>query len=103
MYYERILVTLDGSCLSEIALNHVTRFAKAGAQIHLLTVVNQDSVHEFAGVDNPSFAWANARWRTSQNVFLPNEVYARDEYLRQVSYPLVKLGFEVTTEILKGD
>lgn len=106
MAYRNILVTLDGSKLSELALQHAVQVAAPDAHIHVLSVVAEGSANEVA-----SLARARAyqlpdqkeQWPyTSENRDV-HEADARQKYLQEVSEWLEPAGYQITVEALKGN
>ena len=106
MGYKKILVTLDGSKLAELALSHVIEVAAHGAQVHLLSVMAEDRVSEIAAlasamsqpVTTPREQWPPVH--TSND---PRGIYAREDYLRQVSEWLEQVGLRVSVEVRPGN
>lgn len=106
MAYKRILVTLDGSKLAELALQHTLEVAAPGAQIHILSVMAEDRASEIAALASAmgqpvaltSDIWPPLRPSTDSRTF-----HAREDYLLQVSDWLQQVGMEVTVEVRPGN
>jgi nucleotide-binding universal stress UspA family protein len=106
MGYQKILVTLDGSKLAELALQHTLEVAAPGAQIHLLSVMAEDRVSEIAALASAmgqSVAITNEQWPPLRPTTDPRLIHAREDYLRQVSEWLEQVGMEVTVEVRPGN
>ncbi len=105
MGYRKVLITLDGSKLAELALQHVIKVAEPGAQIHLLSIMAESRTSEIATLANaiaqPAVAQREA-WPPLRGATDPRAVHAREDYLKQVSDWVEQLGFEVTTEVRPG-
>ena len=106
MGYQRILVTLDGSKLAEMALEHAVHVAAPGAQIHILSVMAEDRVSEIAALASAigqSVSANSEQWPRLRPANDPRAVHAREDYLRQVSDWLEAIGMEVTIEVRPGN
>ncbi|MEP7285444.1 MAG: universal stress protein [Chloroflexota bacterium] len=107
MNYQNILVTLDGSELAELALQHVPRIANPGAQVHVLSVLTTDFVDEMASVGTMTALTvapmtAPAMQRSSRQPD-PELVYERESYLLKAANSLQQQGYNVTTQVLYGN
>jgi len=106
MAYGKILVTLDGSKLAELALHHAEQVAQPETHIHVLSVVSEDYVMEtglgLAHAMNADFALSNQQLPSTQDVVDPRALQKRVEYLRQASDWLKDKGFTVTVEARPG-
>jgi nucleotide-binding universal stress UspA family protein len=106
MGYKKILVTLDGSKLAELALQHTIEVAAPGAQIHILSVMAEDRVSEIAALASAmgqSVALSSEQWPPLRTASDPRLVHAREDYLLQVSEWLEQVGMEVTVEVRPGN
>jgi nucleotide-binding universal stress UspA family protein len=106
MGYQRILVTLDGSKLAEMALEHAVQVAAPGAQIHILSVMAEDRVSEIASLASAisqSVSLSNEQWPPIRPANDPRALHAREDYLRQVSEWLEAIGMDVTIEVRPGN
>jgi len=106
MGYKNILVTLDGSKLAELALQHTLEVAAPGAQIHILSVMAEDRVGEIAALASAmgtSIALTSEQWPSLRPSADPKLLHAREDYLRQVSEWLEQVGMEVTIEVRPGN
>lgn len=105
MPYKRVLVTLDGSKLSELALQQVVRVAEPGAHIHLLSVIGENEVTEIADLAS---AMADTNERLNQqwpNAVVERNPYrenAREYYLHEIQEWLEPAGYNVTAEVRQG-
>lgn len=104
MGYRKILVTLDGSKLSELAIQHVIKMAEPGAQIHLLSIMAEDRVSEIAALAS---AMAQPVAPTSEywppiHPTDPQAIHTREDYLRQVGEWLEQVGMQVSIEVRPG-
>lgn len=109
MGYQKILVTLDGSGLAELALQSIPEVAEPGASIHILSVVDY-AVVESAGEVATLYSTMNAPGMFSglqqpafQSIGGPQAINARFDYLRDVSYWLKERGYHVTIEARPGE
>jgi nucleotide-binding universal stress UspA family protein len=105
MGYKSILVTLDGSKLSELALQQVIRIAEPGAHIHLLSVIAANHISEIAELASAMAATngqLNEQWphAVERNPYNEN---ARENYLNEIREWLEPAGYAVTTETSQGD
>lgn len=105
MGYNRILVTLDGSKLAEVALDAALKIANMGANIHLLSVMASGPMSEMAemarAVAEPP-ATAEPNWPPIAPPEDPRAAHAREDYMRQVSDWLVQAGYSVSVEVRPG-
>lgn len=93
---KRILVTLDGSKLSEMVLPHAVSFARAnGYGLTLLRVAQSPSMLE------------SARWNGAHNNSAVEEsddgLYLATEYLEMVAERLETVGLDIQTKMLEGE
>ena len=93
--YARILVPLDGSELSECALEHVKQIAAVGgpSEVILLRVVEPISI-------NDATAWSQSGY-TITDVQNKNKAGAR-EYLSRAADQLINQGISARTEVIEG-
>jgi nucleotide-binding universal stress UspA family protein len=93
--YTMILVPLDGSELSECALEHVKKVASLGgsSEVILLRVVEPISANEAA-------AWAQSGY-TITDVQNKNKASAQ-EYLSQAAEQLINQGISARSEVIEG-
>ncbi len=106
MGYKKILVTLDGSKLAELALSHVIEVAASGAQVHLLSVMAEDRVSEIAALASAMsqpVTVTKEQWPPLHTSSDPRAIYAREDYLRQVSEWLEQVGLRVSVEVRPGN
>lgn len=83
MGFKQILVTLDGSELAEAALRYALQAADSGANIHLLSVMEEDWAASLAvaGVmGDPIPLTADPR-----RAYDPRAIHVQHEYLKQVA------------------
>src|SRR5690349_9192446 len=105
MSYAKILITLDGTPLSEHALEEVLQMATPQAQIHLLSVARDESgVESIAALANAVGPITTFPYDTIP-LYQPDplEVKLRERYLREMASWLENLGYTVTTEVRSGD
>ena len=90
--YKKVLVTLDGSALSEIALEHVKAIAKGCnvGEVVLFRVL--EPIHTYAGLGEDWYREADKRARTRIQ-----------DYLAQTSAQLKKEGITAKTVMAEGD
>ena len=106
MAYRKILVPLDGSKLSEAALQHALQIAAPHGKVHILSVVAEGEASEIA-----SLASARAyhhpgeehQWPHIDATNDPTEPDARKNYLRRVAEWLEPLDLDVTWETRRGE
>jgi nucleotide-binding universal stress UspA family protein len=106
MGYKKILLTLDGSKMAELALQHIVKVVEVGAQIHLLSVMAEGRTSEvaaLAGAIAEPLALPKAAWPPLSGAHDAQAVSAREIYLKQVADWVGQLGFEVTTEVRSGN
>jgi nucleotide-binding universal stress UspA family protein len=105
MGYNKILVPLAGSELSEKAIQHVLRVGNLGAEIHLLTVLSESKASEYAGlavVAGQSIGRSSDVWKPALTASEQEEVRAAEEYLDRIGSELEQSGFKVITEVRPG-
>jgi nucleotide-binding universal stress UspA family protein len=106
MGYKSILVTLDGSKLSELALQQVVRIADSGANIHLLSVVAENQSTEIAELAS-AMAGASEQlkdqWPPVISERNPYQDNARELYLNEMGEWLEPAGYKVTSEVRQGN
>jgi nucleotide-binding universal stress UspA family protein len=105
MSYQRILVPLDGSKLSELALRHVIEVAAPNAKIHILSVVAENPVNEIASLASAqaySIPPSEGQWPRVPEAD-PHDPHARETYLKRVAEWLEGAGYQVTTEAVPGN
>src|SRR4051812_30960543 len=106
MGYKTILVTLDGSKLSELALQQVVRVAEPGAQIHLLSVLAENQTTEVAALASAmtnTNEHLNEQWPRVTGQHSPYQPNAREHYLNDIREWLEPAGYTVTTETRQGN
>jgi nucleotide-binding universal stress UspA family protein len=105
MGYRNILVTLDGSKLSELALQHAVRVAEPGASIYVLSVLAEEGptseVAALASARAYQTPQADRQWPQTKNRDL-HEADARKKYLHEVSEWLQPAGYSVNVEARPG-
>ena len=105
MGYRNILVTLDGSKLSELALQHAVRVAEPGASIYILSVLAEEGptseVAALASARAYQTPQADRQWPQTKRRD-PREVDARKKYLDEVSEWLQPAGYSVNVEARAG-
>ena len=104
MGYKRILVTLDGSKVSEQALKHVLRIADSGASIHLLSVQANDPSSEanaLAKAVDPNHPATN--WPAIPPIGQPTDPAARERYLHEVEDWLSQAEYNVSSAMPRGE
>jgi nucleotide-binding universal stress UspA family protein len=105
MGYRKILVTLDGSKLAELALKHVTHVAEPGGHVHLLSIAIDERAAEIAALASAiaqPVTLVDEHWPPAQGSADTQSFRARQEYLNQVSDWLTRSGFQVTAEVRPG-
>jgi nucleotide-binding universal stress UspA family protein len=106
MAYQNILVTLDGSKLSEMALQHAVQVAAPDAHIHILSVIAEGATTEVAALASAAAFRAegqNEQWPYTSEKHDPHEANARQKYLTEVSEWLEPAGYQVTVETKIGN
>jgi nucleotide-binding universal stress UspA family protein len=105
MGYSKVLITLDGSKLAELALQQVIKVAEPGAQVHLLSVMAESPTSEIAtlatAIAQPTKSMTEA-WPPLHGASNPRAIHAREDYLKQIADWIEQLGFEVTIEVRPG-
>jgi len=104
MGYERILLTLDGSQLAELALQQLAGVAKPGADIHILSVV-EDQLEEtspLVSLMNAEFALSSTVHPPLRSIDMQPEIKVRMDYLEQVGKDLKDQGYRVAFEACGG-
>ena len=106
MGYRNILVALDGSKLSELALQHAVRVAEPGASIFVLSVLAEEGptseVAALASARAYQTPQADRQWPQTKGRD-PRETGARQKYLQEVSEWLQPAGYSVNVEARSGD
>lgn len=105
MGYGKVLLTLDGSSLAELALKHVSRVADAGAHIHLLSITSDDRVTEIAALASAiaqPVTLSEEQWPPTVNGVDPQVMHQRHEYLNRVAASLGEHGFQVSVDVRPG-
>jgi nucleotide-binding universal stress UspA family protein len=110
MGYQKILVTLDGSGLAELALQAVPEVADFGAEVHILSVIDHpvtvEPVGEFASLYtamNAAVMIPGPQYPTYRSVSIPQTVSIRTEYLEEVGSWLKERGYQVTFDARPGE
>lgn len=106
MGYKTILVTLDGSKLSELAFQQVVRVAEPGAHIHLLSVVAENQPTEIAALASAmanTDERLNEQWPHIEGQHNPYQANARENYLNDIREWLEPAGYHVSTETRRGN
>jgi nucleotide-binding universal stress UspA family protein len=105
MSYKRILVPLDGSKLSERALEQVVEIAAPDAEVHILSVVAANLVDEVASLSSAksySVPSSETQWPQVKDTD-PHDPSARETYLDRVSEWLQGAGYQVIAEAVSGN
>jgi len=103
MAYQNILVTLDGSKLSEMALQHAVHVAAPGARIHILSVIAEGPTTEVASLASAmAYPAPTEQWPYTAEQRDPHDANARQKYLREISEWLEPGGYQVTLEAQTG-
>ena len=103
MPYQNVLVTLDGSKLSETALQHAVQIAAPDAHIHILSVISEGPTTEVASLSSAmAHHVSGEQWPYTSEKRDPHEANAREKYLREVSEWLEPAGYQVTLEATTG-
>lgn len=104
MPYQNILVTLDGSKLSETALQHAVQIAAPDAHIHILSVISEGPTSEVASLASAmAYQVQTEQWPYTSEKRDPRDSNAREKYLREVSEWLEPGGYQVTLEAQTGN
>ncbi len=104
MPYQNILVTLDGSKLSETALQHAVQIAAPDARIHILSVISEGPTTEVASLTSAmAYHVQNEQWPYTSEKRDLHDAHAREKYLREVSEWLEPGGYHVTLETRAGN
>jgi nucleotide-binding universal stress UspA family protein len=106
MPYQNILVTLDGSKLSEMALQHAVQIAAPDAHIHILSVIAEGPTTEVASLSSATayrVPEQSEQWPYTRQDRDLHKANARKNYLYEVSEWLEPAGYQVTTEALQGN
>lgn len=110
MGYQKILVTLDGSGLAELALQAVPEVADFGAEVHILSVIDHPVTVETVGEMASLYTAMNAavmipgpQYPTYRSVSIPQSVSIRTEYLEEVGGWLKERGYQVTFDARPGE
>jgi nucleotide-binding universal stress UspA family protein len=104
--YNKVLVTLDGSKLAELALQHIIKVVEAGAEIHLLSVMAEGRTSEVASLASAiaePLTMPKSAWPPLSGAPDAQAVSAREMYLKQVADWMGQLGYEVTTDVRPGN
>jgi nucleotide-binding universal stress UspA family protein len=105
MPYKNILVTVDGSKLSELALQHVVRVADSGAHVHILSVIAKGHVSEVASLAS-ALAFTGSvtpQWPATEGIADPRVLDARQKYVTELGEWLAQADFNVTYEAITGE
>lgn len=102
MGYEKVLITVDGSELSERALVAATKVVPRGAKLHLLSVVESVTPIPMPFVSPGNGDFATQMMAAEQDAY-PEAMQARREYLAAWRSNLTEQGYEVTTEASAGE
>ncbi len=105
MGYKKILVPLDGSKLSELALQHVMQVAEPKAYVRVLSVMAEDRPSEISSLATAKGQAAKLTTDTWPPIDAadPQSTSGREDYLRRVSEWLEQLGITVSTEVRTGN
>jgi len=110
MGYKNILLTLDGSLLSEQALQHAVMLAAPSAAIHVLSVVTHEPVGYLTEVARSGAYLSpiiNSDLVDSLNELEPEDdahlISDRHVYLEQVTSNLVTAGYTVALDVRTGN
>lgn len=103
MAYQNILVTLDGSKLSEMALQHAIQIAAPDARIHLLSIIAEGPATEVAALSSAmAYRVQGEQWPYTSERRNPHDAAARQKYLHEVTEWLEPGGYQVTLETPTG-
>lgn len=105
MGYGKVLLTLDGSTLAELALKHVSQVASAGAYIHLLSVTADDRVTEIAALASAiaqPVVLSDEQWPPAASSADPQVIHNRQDYLNRIASWLGDHGFHVSVDVRPG-
>jgi nucleotide-binding universal stress UspA family protein len=103
MGYNKILIPLDGSEVSEKALQHLAKVANLDTEVHLLKVVPEDRVDELATVAavlSQSVVSPGKQVKLSSTK--QEEIRADQIYLNRIADELKDAGYRVVTELWPG-
>ena len=106
MAYQNILVALDGSKLSEMALQHAVQIAAPDAHIHILSVVAEGPTAEVASLASAAayrVPEKSEQWPYTKQQRDLHKANARKTYLYEVSAWLEPAGYQVTVETPQGN
>ncbi|MCC7450807.1 MAG: universal stress protein [Anaerolineae bacterium] len=110
MGYQKILVTLDGSGLAELALQAVPEVADFGAEVHILSVIDHpvtvETVGEMASLYtamNSAVMIPGPQYPIYKSVSIPQSVTIRTEYLEEVGGWLKERGYQVSFDARPGE
>jgi nucleotide-binding universal stress UspA family protein len=97
---KHVLVPLDGSALSELALYHAQNILGAGEKITLLSVIEMPVDYEYSLVDVP-LTVINARAYSEAEY---KSMYSRvQDYLNGKAKKLIERGYEVDCVVESGE
>jgi len=104
MPYQNILVALDGSKLSETALQHAVQIAASDAHIHILSVIGEGPTTEVASLSSAmAYRGPAEQWPYTNENRDPHDAHARENYLHEVTEWLEPAGYQVTLEAKTGE
>ena len=108
MGFNKILLPLDGSTNAEIALPYAIQVTNPDGHIHLLSVVDENSLSEMAIIDVMSLDEATLEKMVQNdepNSQLNSELFqvmTRRKYLIGIASRLKTLGFKTTVQVTAG-
>lgn len=94
--YKKILVTLDGSELSEIVLPHVEAFRKGFPECEVILLRVVEPVHDT--VSTHAEAISPAQWKSRENAMQS----AAEDYLKDVTARLGQQDVPIRSEVIVG-
>lgn len=105
MGYGKVLLTLDGSTLAELALKHLAQVASPGAYIHLLSVTADDRVSEIAALASAiaqPVTLSDEPWPPTAGSANAQVLHDRQDYLNRIAGWLAERGFKVSVDVRPG-
>lgn len=105
MAYQKILVPLDGSELSERALYHAQQIASSQTKLYLLSVIEEDRGFEFAQAGSLLGSVAGAPSDSvdyTRDMYNPIEVRNRERYVQGFVDKLQENGSQAHSVVLCG-
>lgn len=102
MSYQKILVTLDGSVLSELALTQIPHLVTPETVIHLLSVIDTDETARMMAMSEAMVASAALFPEQLTSPDFSQEVIERKTYLSRIAAQLEQAGYRVSWEVVEG-